>query len=326
MSRFLVTGCAGFIGSHLTDYLLAGGHEVVGIDAFTPYYERESKIENLKPGWKPNRFSLHELDLSHDAFEPLLDDADGVFHLAAQPGVRASWGNGFDPYVRHNVLATQRVFDAVLARGLRIVFASSSSIYGDAEAYPTREETVPRPISPYGITKLSCEHLAHAYGARGLDVVCLRYFTVYGPRQRPDMAFARMLRCLTTGATFQVLGNGTQSRDFTFVGDAVAATVAAAECGRPGAIYNVGGGSEATLLDAIRLVEDVAGEPLSIQFGESVAGDARRTSADTSRADEELDWQAATSLEEGLAIQFADAVRHHQIEVADEAMASLNPA
>jgi UDP-glucuronate 4-epimerase len=325
MSRFVLTGCAGFIGSHLTEYLLAEGHEVVGVDAFTPYYERADKVANLEWARKSSRFSLHELDLSYEVFEPLIESADAIFHLAAQPGVRPSWGKGFDPYVRHNVLATQRVFDAALVRGVRVVFASSSSVYGDAEAYPTREETVPRPISPYGITKLSCEHLAHAYGARGLDVVCLRYFTVYGPCQRPDMAFARMLRCLTTGATFRVLGDGTQSRAFTFVGDAVAATVAAAGCGRSGTTYNVGGGSEATLLDAIRLAEDLAGERLSIQFRESVAGDARRTSADTSRAGEELDWHAVTSLEEGLAIQFADAVRHHQIEGVHEAMATVEP-
>src|SRR4051794_40700841 len=246
MGRYLVTGGAGFIGSHLTETLLARGDEVVGVDAFTDYYERESKERNIATAREHGGFSIVEADLAETELPALLDGADGVFHLAAQPGVRASWGFGFDVYVHNNVRVTQRLFEAASATGIRLVFASSSSVYGDAERYPTREDDARLPVSPYGITKLTCEDLARVYARSfGLAVAALRYFTVYGPRQRPDMAFARIVRALITDSPFLVLGSGSQSRDFTYVSDAVAATTAVFAHGRmAGEAYNVGGGSE----------------------------------------------------------------------------------
>jgi UDP-glucuronate 4-epimerase len=307
--RYLVTGCAGFIGSNLTDALLAEGAEVVGVDAFTDYYDRDVKEAALAGGRGHPSFTLLEHDLAAAPLpEQALEGVDGVFHLAARPGVRASWGAGFDSYVRDNILATHGVADAVGARSIRLVFASSSSIYGDALAYPTPEDTRPSPISPYGVTKLACEHLlaAHARDA-GLEHVSLRYFTVYGPRQRPDMAFSRIIAALVSGSEFEVYGDGSQSRDFTFVADAVAATIAAMRDAPAGATYNVGGGSEATLRDVIGLVEELAGRSFTVQYGERAAGDVRRTLADTSSIRSELGWAPGTDLRTGLAAQL-DAV------------------
>jgi UDP-glucuronate 4-epimerase len=303
--RYLVTGCAGFIGSTLTDTLLADGCEVVGVDAFTDYYGREAKEAALRGARAHPSFTLIEHDLASGRLpNTALEGIDGVFHLAARPGVRASWGAGFDGYVRDNILATHAVADAAGPRGLRLVFASSSSIYGDAIAHPTPEETGPSPISPYGVTKLACEHLlaAHARDS-GLDYVALRYFTVYGPRQRPDMAFSRLIAALTGGSEFQIYGDGSQSRDFTFVADAVVATIAAMRDAPAGAIYNVGGGSEAALRDVVALVEELAGRPLRVRYTDPAAGDVKRTLADTSRIRAELGWEARTDLRAGLAAQ-----------------------
>ena len=245
--RFVVTGAAGFIGSHLAEALAGRGHDVVAVDSFTDYYDPALKEENAAA------FDVLRRDLAAEDLD--LDGVDGIFHLAGQPGAR-SFGPAFADYLRRNALATQRLFES--ARGVRVVYASSSSIYGDAQSYPTPEETEPRPNSPYGITKLACEHLAAAYGrAYGLDAVGLRYFTVYGPRQRPDMAFARLVDALARGGSFEVYGDGTQSRSFTYVADLVEATIAA--MGAPaGALYNVGGGEEATLREAIGLLEEIA--------------------------------------------------------------------
>jgi nucleoside-diphosphate-sugar epimerase len=229
---------------------------------------------------------------------------DGVFHLAGQPGVR-SFGTVFPLYVERNVLATQRLFEAAAAAGVRVVFSSSSSVYGEAERYPTPEDTPPRPLSPYGITKLSCEHLAHAYGRSfGLDAVVLRYFNAYGPRQRPDMAFARVIGALAEGRPFTLFGDGTQSRSFTYVGDVVRATVEAMERAAAGALYNVGGGQEATINEALALLERIAGRQLDVRREPAVAGDQRRTKADTTRIREELGWEPTVPLEEGLRAQW----------------------
>jgi nucleoside-diphosphate-sugar epimerase len=306
MSRWLVTGCAGFVGSHLVEALLARGDAVVGVDAFTDYYPRARKEENLAEARASAAFSLVEADLAEVALEPLLEDVDGVFHLAAQPGVRGSWGESFAVYVRDNVLATQRLLEAAADAGARAVLASSSSVYGEAEAYPTAETVEPRPISPYGVTKLSCEHLARAYASgRGLDVAVLRYFTVYGPRQRPDMGFAQAIGALVEGRPFRVFGTGEQSRDVTYVGDAVSAAVAAMDGAPSGAVYNVGGGTETTLLGALAVGERPAGRRLELSFEPAAAGDVRRTAADTARIRAELGWAPATGLEEGLAAQLA---------------------
>ena len=308
MSRYLVTGCAGFIGSHLTDALLQLGHEVIGVDAYTDYYPRPQKESNLEEARRAAGLSLVEVDLSEEALEPLLENVDGIFHLAAQPGVRGSWGATFAHYVRDNILATQRLFEAAAPRGVRIVMSSTSSVYGNAETYPTREDAIPRPVSPYGVTKLACESLARTYTeCFGLEVILLRYFTVYGPRQRPDMAFARIISALLDGQRFSVYGTGEQSRDFTFVDDAVAATIAAMEAGERASVYNVGGGSETTLNGAIALCETLAGTSLDVVNEPVARGDVRRTGADTTLIRSQLGWRPLTSLAEGLAAQLAAA-------------------
>jgi UDP-glucuronate 4-epimerase len=294
--NYLVTGAAGFIGSHLAEALVAQSHKVAGVDCFTDYYDPALKEENAA------KLDVARLDLADQDLE--LDGIDGVFHLAGQPGVR-SFGDVFEEYVRRNLLASRRVFETAAAAGVRVVFASSSSIYGDAERYPTSEGTEPRPISPYGITKLGCEQLACAYGKEfGLDAVVLRYFTFYGPRQRPDMALARIVDALARGATFELYGDGLQSRSFTYVADGVAATIAAMERAPAGAVYNVGGGQEATMREAIATLEAVSGRSLDVVERPAAAGDVRRTSADATRIERELDWRATTSLDDGLRAQW----------------------
>jgi UDP-glucuronate 4-epimerase len=290
--RYVVTGAAGFVGSHLAETLVAAGHDVVGVDCFTDYYDPAEKEQNA------SGLDVRRLDLAEDVLE--LDGVDGVFHLAAQAGVR-SFGDVFPVYVRRNLVATQRVFEAAAAAGVRVVFASSSSVYGEAEAYPTPEDAVPRPISPYGITKLACEQLARAYERGfGLDAVVLRYFTVYGPRQRPDMFFRRVCDALTVGGSFEIYGTGEQSRSFTEVGDAVAATIAAMERAPAGSLYNVGGGDEASMLEAIALLERISGRTLALRQVDAARGDVSRTKADVTRIREALGWEPATSLEDGL--------------------------
>jgi nucleoside-diphosphate-sugar epimerase len=289
--RYVVTGSAGFIGSHLHEALEIAGHDVVGIDCFTDYYDAKTKEANAAAR------EVLRLDLAEDELD--FAGFDGVFHLAGQPGVR-SFGDVFPLYLRRNVLATQRVFEAAAAAGARVVWASSSSVYGEAESYPTREETEPRPVSPYGITKLACEHLQRAYGRDfGLDALALRYFTVYGPRQRPDMFMTRVVTALAERGSFELYGDGSQSRSFTYVGDAVAATIAAMERGAAGAIYNVGGGEVATVRESIELLERISGRTLDVTYGPRAPGDLEKTSADTSRI-RTLGWEPRTALADGL--------------------------
>jgi UDP-glucuronate 4-epimerase len=298
--RYVVTGAAGFIGSHLADALVASGHDVLGIDCFTDYYDRALKEENSRG------VDVLRSDLAQDELD--FTGVDGVFHLAGQPGVR-SFGDVFELYLRRNVLASQRVFEAAAAAGARVVFASSSSVYGEAERYPTPEDVEPRPLSPYGITKLSGEHLARAYARGfGLDVVVLRYFNAFGPRQRPDMAFPRIVDALRAGTTFELYGDGRQSRGFTYVLDVVEATVRAMEAAPPGELYNVGGGAEVTMLEAIRMLERLSGRSLDVRFSPAVPGDQRRTRADTTRIEAGLGWRPRTSFEQGLEAQWNWAV------------------
>jgi UDP-glucuronate 4-epimerase len=294
--RYLVTGAAGFIGSHLLRALLERGHDATGWDAFTDYYDPAVKEENAAG------LPVDRVDLAADGLD--LDGLDGVFHLAGQPGV-ASFGGVFPVYVRQNVLASQRLFETAAAAGVRVVFASSSSIYGDAEAYPTSEETRPRPISPYGITKLAAEHLGGAYATEfGLDHVVIRYFTIYGPRQRPDMALAKIVACLVEGKPFELHGDGTQSRSFTFVEDAVEATILSMEQGSAGDVFNVGGGDEATMLDAIDVLETASGRALELVPGPRREGDQARTLADTSRIRARTGWEPRTPFAQGLEAQW----------------------
>ena len=300
MARYTVTGCAGFVGSHLAEALLRRGDEVLGVDAFTDYYERDVKESNLAELRDTDGFELVEADLAEAPLEPLLDGVEGVFHLAAQPGVRGSWGDTFAIYARDNLVATQRLFEIAARTEKRVVFASSSSVYGNAETYPTTEDMRPQPVSPYGVTKLTCEHLARVYGESfGLDVIALRYFTVYGPRQRPDMAFTRIAQALAAGGSFTVLGSGEQSRDFTYVDDAVAATLLSMERGTAGAVYNVGGGTEATLNEILELGQKLAGRELDLHREPAAAGDVTRTAADTSSIRADTGWEPQIPLEEG---------------------------
>lgn len=294
--KYVVTGAAGFIGSHLTEALLSRGHEVRAVDCFTDYYDPALKEENAA-GLDVTRLDLADEDLD-------LAGVDGLFHLAGQPGMR-SFGEVFEDYVTRNLLASRRVFETAAGAGVRVVFASSSSVYGDAERYPTPETAGPRPLSPYGITKIGCEQLAYAYASSfGLDAVVLRYYTFYGPRQRPDMAFARIADALARGTAFELFGDGLQSRSFTYVADGVDATIAAMERASASAVYNVGGGREATMREAISILENVSGRSLELVEKPVAAGDMRRTAPDVTAIERDLGWRATTPLEDGLQAQW----------------------
>jgi nucleoside-diphosphate-sugar epimerase len=307
-ATYVVTGAAGFIGSHLAAALLDRGDAVVGVDAFSDYYVRARKESNLARLLGRSGFTFLEADVAEAPLDFVVAGTNGVFHLAAQPGVRGSWGSSFAIYVRDNVVATQRLFEAAARAGTRVVFASSSSVYGNAAAYPTSEDVVPRPVSPYGVTKLFCEHLADAYrSGTGLDFVAMRYFTVYGPRQRPDMAIERIASALANNGPFEVYGTGEQSRDVTYVDDAVTATLAAMDAAPAGAVYNVGGGTETTLREIIDLCQSITGRRLDVRHAAEAVGDVRRTAADTARIRADVGWTPQTSLEDGLTSQLASA-------------------
>jgi nucleoside-diphosphate-sugar epimerase len=299
--RALVTGAAGFIGSTLSERLVATGHGVVGVDCFTDYYDRWRKQQNLAALVCDPRFRLEERDLSVDPLEDLLTGIDVVFHLAAQPGVRRSFGAGFEVYVRNNVIATQRLLEEAAQADLdAFVYASSSSVYGNAAVAPTPETLPRRPESPYGMTKSATEDLADLYHrVAGVPVVGLRYFTVYGPRQRPDMAFTRFIERALEGQPVTVLGDGHQLRDFTFVDDAVEATIAAAAHGRPGSVYNIGGGRPVELLAALHIIAGHCGGA-EVEHRPVARGDVRATFADGGRARAELGTAPRVTLREGL--------------------------
>jgi UDP-glucuronate 4-epimerase len=305
--RALVTGCAGFIGSHLAESLVADGGSVVGVDSFLDNYDVRAKRRNLEVLTASERFELHETDLAQSALAALVDGCDAVFHLAAEPGVRPSWGQRFESYVRNNVLATQRLLEAVTKHRLgRFVYASSSSIYGQAEAFPTPEWTLPRPFSPYGVTKLAGEHLCELYlHNHGVPTCVLRYFSVYGPRQRPDMAFHRFCRAAIEGRALTVFGMGDQVRDFTFVSDVVSATRSAANASAAvGGVYNVGGGAQIALADGIRVLEELCGRQLAVERAAAQPGDIRATGADISRARSDLGYQPTVRFDDGLRAEF----------------------
>ena len=305
--RALVTGCAGFIGSHLTDSLLASGDSVVGIDCLLENYSPSLKLANLEHAREREAFAFVQSDLTTMDLTQLIADCDVVFHLAAQPGVRASWGSRFDSYERNNVLATQRLLEAIKSRPeIRLIYASSSSVYGQAERLPTPEPTTPKPFSPYGVTKLAAEHLCQLYyGNYGVEIVCLRYFSVFGPRQRPDMAFCRFCRAAVERRPLRIFGDGSQSRDFTFVSDAVRATMAAAIApGVAGKVYNIGGGRQVSLAAAIDVLLDVAGRPLDLRYSAQHRGDVAATGADVTRARNDLGYVPRVAFAEGLRAEF----------------------
>jgi UDP-glucose 4-epimerase len=303
--KALVTGAAGFIGSTLSTALLDRKAAVVGIDCFTDYYARAIKEQNLEPLRSRSEFQFVEAALQTVDLEPLLDGVTHVFHLAAQAGVRGSWGEQFQTYTSHNVDATQRLLEMLTGRPIaRLVYASSSSVYGDVAPIPMREDAYIQPVSPYGVTKLAAEHLCNLYHANhGVPAVSLRYFTVYGPRQRPDMGFHRFIRAALLGEPITLFGDGEQSRDFTFVDDAVGATMAAGDRGRPGTVYNIGGGSRVTINQVLDLVARLTGRRLDIRRLPAEKGDMRDTFADTTRARAELGFIPTHSLETGLAAE-----------------------
>ncbi len=304
----MVTGAAGFIGSSLVDQLLADGHEVVGIDCLTPYYDRKIKKSNILKALDNERFHFYEVDLSEDRIEPYVDGVTDIFHQAGQPGVRASWGRDFDDYVQWNVIGTQRLLEAALLMGglKSFVSASSSSVYGSAETYPTTEAHVPLPISPYGVTKLAAENLATLYGTQfGIPTVSLRYFTVYGPRQRPDMAIRRLVECALSGDAFELTGDGEQIRDFTFIDDVVAANLAAAgliatQNGSFPRVINIGGGEGTSMNQLIKAVGRACARKVVIAKVDRPVGDPARTGADVSLALQYLGWKPRIKIEEGI--------------------------
>jgi UDP-glucose 4-epimerase len=303
--KALVTGAAGFIGSHLSAALLDRGDEVVGLDCFTDYYPEAVKRANLAPLLARPGFRVVEDALQTTPLDPLLDGVTHVFHLAAQAGVRKSWGDDFRTYTTHNVDATQRLLEAMKSRPVdRFVYASSSSVYGDAATIPMREDSRLQPLSPYGVTKLAAEQLCYLYHANyGLPTVSLRYFTVYGPRQRPDMAFHKFIRAALAGEPIALYGDGGQTRDFTFVADIVAATIAAGDRGWPGAVYNIGGGNRVSMNEVLDLIGRLTGRRLDIRREAVQKGDMRDTFADTRRAQADLGFAPRSTLEAGLAAE-----------------------
>ena len=305
-TRVVVTGAAGFVGSHLCDHLLAMGHEVVGIDSFSDYYERARKKQNLEAARAHQKFSLLELDMVDGDVARAIRGAGVVFHLAGQPGVRPSWGDHFDRYVQDNIVATQRLLEALREHPVRrLVFASSSSVYGDAEMFPTKETALPRPVSPYGMTKLAAEHLTFVYMRNfGIPATSLRYFTVYGPRQRPDMAFCRFMEALAEGNEIEIYGDGEQTREFTFVSDAVEGTVKAASADVVGQVINLGGGSRVTVNRVLDTLEEISGIKPRRKHLPAAPGVPRHTGASINVARERLRWEPRVSLREGLARQW----------------------
>ena len=312
VQRALVTGCAGFIGSHLTESLLEDGIDVLGVDCFNENYGRREKLRNLDVAREWDGFEFVPVDLSRGDLRDLVADADIVFHLAAEPGVRASWGRHFERYLRNNVMATQHLLDAAREwPAKRLVFASSSSVYGQAEVFPTPEAATPRPLSPYGVTKLAAEHMCLLYHANyAVDATALRFFSVYGPRQRPDMAFDIFCRAALAGEPVTVFGDGRQTRDFTFVGDVVRALrLTADNTAAAGRIYNIGGGSQIGLREVIEMLSELVSARLEVTYGQRQLGDVRDTGADTRRAREELGFVPQMGLRDGLERQLASVRR-----------------
>ena len=304
MAKIIVTGAAGFIGSHLAETLLQEGNEVIGIDQLNDYYDPTLKHKNIAHLHSSPQFTFIEEDIQHLDWQMLLKDVEVIYHQAAQAGVRASWGQGFRNYTERNISATQVLLEAAKDAGnlKRLVFASTSSVYGDAETLPTHEKIPPQPVSPYGITKLAAERLCGLYHKNfGVPIVALRYFTVYGPRQRPDMAFHKFFKAILQDEAIPIYGDGQQTRDFTFVSDVIAANLAAATVPLAvGEIFNIGGGSRVVLAEVLDTMAEIVGKPIKKNYIEKAMGDARHTAADVSKAQQILKYQPQVSLQEGL--------------------------
>ncbi|OCQ97848.1 UDP-glucose 4-epimerase [Oscillatoriales cyanobacterium USR001] len=304
MVNCIVTGAAGFIGSHLVETLLNEGKTVIGVDHFNNYYDSALKRKNITQFEKNSAFQLIEGDILDLNWRSLLIETEVIYHQAAQAGVRASWGDGFRAYTDRNINATQILLEAAkdAPHLQRFVYASSSSIYGNAEAFPTPETTCPQPVSPYGITKLAGERLCGLYHQNfAVPTTALRYFTVYGPRQRPDMAFHKFFKAILHDEAITIYGDGQQTRDFTFISDCIAANLAAANVPEAiGQVFNIGGGSRVVLTEIIKTIEKIVNRPIHLKFIENAIGDARHTSADTSKAEKILGYQPQVSLVEGL--------------------------
>jgi nucleoside-diphosphate-sugar epimerase len=300
--KCFVTGAAGFVGSSLCDRLLKDGHTVVGVDSFVPYYDISFKKNNLHEALNDSRFTFIEADIATMDLTGALQGIDLIFHQAGQAGVRASWGGEFSSYIHNNITATQKLLEVVreMPAIKKVVFASSSSVYGNAETFPTSEKARPQPVSPYGVTKLASEHLMTLYASQyGVPTVSLRYFTVFGPRQRPDMAFHRFAHAGLTKSPITIYGDGTQSRDFTYIDDIVEANILAAKHGAPGEVFNIGGGTQSTINDVLSILRDLIG-PLDVKYSAKQRGDAAHTSADTSKAIRQLNFSPKFSLLQGL--------------------------
>ena len=300
--RCLVTGVAGFIGSHLAEALLKAGYQITGIDCFTEYYSKELKKANLANLRQNRNFNFVEADLLHLDLKSILKKIDWVFHLSAQAGVRASWGKNFEIYIQNNILATQKLLEASKNVKLKgFVYASSSSVYGDTNTLPTPEEVYLQPVSPYGLTKLAGEHLCYLYH-KNFDVptVALRYFTVYGPRQRPDMAFHRFLKAALLGEPIEIYGDGEQTRDFTYISDIINVHLTVMDHFHPGEVFNIGGGTQTSLKTALALISEITGHEIKIIYKSRQKGDVRHTAADITKAKNILGYKPQVGLSDGL--------------------------
>lgn len=312
--KSLVTGAAGFIGSHLSERLIKDGHNVVGIDCFIDYYPRAIKEKNIESLLTSSNFEFIDKNILDLDLERLLHDVDYIFHQAAQAGVRASWGKDFDIYIKNNIKATQHLLEACkdAKRIKKMVFASSSSVYGDTKDIPMREDSIPIPVSPYGVTKLASEQLCYLYWkSYGIPIVSLRYFTVYGPCQRPDMAFNKFIKAVLKNKPILVYGDGNQTRDFTFISDIVDINIIASQKGCDGKTYNIGGGSRISLLESIKLLGEIAGTNPKIEFMGAQKGDMQHTWSDTSRAVADLGYYPKVDLKTGIRLEFEWLKNHH---------------
>lgn len=300
--KCLVTGAAGFIGSHLSESLIREGYTVTGVDCFTDYYPRSQKEKNIGKLKKDKKFTFIESDLLRLDLKSIISQTDYIFHQAAQAGVRASWGDDFKIYTENNINVTQRLLEASIGTKIkRFIFASSSSVYGDARNIPMKEEDHLYPLSPYGVSKMACESLCYLYW-RGfsLPVISLRYFTVFGPRQRPDMAFHRFIKSILNDKEISIYGDGNQTRDFTYISDIVKANISAMERGDEGGIYNIGGGSRVSLNDVLKILERITGKKIKVKYNKPEKGDMRHTWADIKRAEKDLNYLPSVGLEDGL--------------------------